>query len=100
MSRPTTLAERRLAWDNAATRLGQALRAMAEEEVKAGFDPDQPRVPAGRGRDGGRWSGVGEALSSAGGALSHAARAGAFGEPVRRVEKRSRVRLRTRSGRA
>jgi hypothetical protein len=44
-------------WERAAVRLKSVLLRYAEVHLKAGFNPNQPRWPAGSGRDSGRWSG-------------------------------------------
>ncbi len=86
-----TPAQRRLASEIAAFRLIRALRS--EAELKANFNPSQPRNPQGSGRESGRWSGPAGAIAAAGGAIGSAAgglrtavRAGAFGKPLQQVE--------------
>jgi hypothetical protein len=44
-------------WEIATLRLKSVLLRWAEQHCKAGFNPDQPRWPAGSGRISGQWSG-------------------------------------------
>lgn len=73
---------RRVAWLLHA-RVVEAKHAQFVFAFKAGFDPNQPRVPAGN-PDGGQWTGGGSGSGSSaasGGGLTHVAQNASFDQP-------------------
>lgn len=79
----------RLSWLTHASIVETKLRHLARA-VKAGFDPNQPRVPAGSGRISGRWTDgggdggtqVGQIAPRAGGSGAYRLRSGRAVEPT------------------